>query len=87
MSNRSWCHESNEQSHPLPADRIPAPVLTHQSGATAIDWSVYRRGHIALFRKPVSISRHLGAQPQVFDQYTLPLPAQGRVCERDAASL
>lgn len=48
----------------------PAPVLTHQSGATAIDWSVYRHGHIALFRKPVSISRQLSVQPQVSDQYT-----------------
>lgn len=48
----------------------PAPVLSHQSGATAIDWSVSRHAHIALFRKPVSISRHLSAQPQMSDQYT-----------------
>lgn len=67
--------------------QTPAPP--HQSGAAAIDWPVYRHGHIALFRKSVSISRHLTAQPQVSDQYKQPPPAQGRLCflyERHTAS-
>lgn len=66
------CDMSNHRTEPAftNGSHPPAPVLTHQSGATAIDWSVYRHGHIALFRKSVSISRHLSAQPQVSDQYT-----------------
>lgn len=51
-----------------PPPTHPCAVLTHQSGATAIDWSVNRPGHIALFRKLVSISRLLSAQSQVSDQ-------------------
>lgn len=67
----------SETSHPLPTGWLwviritpnhPRAILTHQSGATAIDWSVNRPGHIALFRKPVSISRLLSAQSQVSDQ-------------------
>lgn len=54
----------------------------HQSGAAAIDWPVYRHGHIARFRKPGSISRHLTAQPQVSDQYKQPPAGSPLHCSR-----
>lgn len=69
--------------------QTPAPPPPHQSGAATIDWPVYRHGHIALFRKSVSISRHLSAQPQVSDQYKQPPLLKGAFafCVRGALPL